>query len=79
VRTLFNHWALPLKLKCVSSQEIALTAENISWLETLAPKFRVAALNRREKMIEEATNHIESFWKQDIEFDRDTVIDVREL
>jgi len=48
-------------------------------LKVLALRFRSADLKGREKMIENEADHIETFWKQDMEFDRDTVIDVSEL
>jgi hypothetical protein len=48
-------------------------------LERLMPKFRAADAKHREKFVEDAADHIENAWAEDVEFDRDTVICVREL
>jgi hypothetical protein len=70
---------MQLKEKCVFSQGIALTDEQIRMLERCIPKFRAADPNGREKLIKGAADHVESVWTGDIEFNRDTVISVCEL
>jgi hypothetical protein len=63
----------------MSSQEIALTDRHIKILEKYIAKFRAADTNLREKLIEEATDSIERAWGEDVEFDRDVVINVCEF
>jgi hypothetical protein len=63
-------------MKCASSQETALTEENIRILDRWVPKFRGANLNRREKIVEEIADRIESRRAEGIELGRDTLIDV---
>ena len=48
-------------------------------LENRIAKFRAVGTKRREKIIEEAADRIESAWTEDIEFDRDEVINVCSL
>jgi len=45
-------------------------------MESRTAKFRAVGTNRREKIVEEIANHIESTWVEDIEFDREAVISV---
>ena len=66
-------------MQCVSSEEIVLADGYISMLERYIPKFRAANTSRRENIIEEAADQIKGTWTEDIEFDRDTIINVCEL
>lgn len=52
---------------------------HIKILERYIPKFRAANTNLREKIIEKAANSIERAWGEDVEFDRDAVINVCEF
>jgi hypothetical protein len=56
-----------------------LTAEHMSLLERHFPKFRSANLKQQQKIIEEAADHIEKTWTNDVAFDRDGMIGVRDL
>jgi hypothetical protein len=56
-----------------------LTDEYINVLERRASKFISSNTNKREKIVEEAANTIKSIWTEDIEFDRDAVINVCDL
>ena len=51
----------------------------MSMLRRRIPKFRTANPTRREKMVRDAADHIKSTWTEDVEFDRDTVINVCKL
>jgi hypothetical protein len=48
-------------------------------LDRQLPKFRAADTNCQEDMVEEAADNIGRLWTEEIEFDRDSVINVREL
>jgi hypothetical protein len=51
----------------------------MSILERHAPKFRAADTDGREKIVETAADYIERNWREDAEFDRDTIISVCHL
>lgn len=63
----------------MSSQEIVLTDQHINLLERYIPKFRAADTNFRERIVEEAADTIERAWREDVEFDRDVIINVCEF
>jgi hypothetical protein len=48
----------------------------MTMLESLTAKFRAVGTNRREKIVEKAAEHIKSSWAEDMEFDREAVINV---
>jgi hypothetical protein len=52
---------------------------HINMLGRWAPKFQAADLNRWEEIVEKAAKSVKRMWIEDIEFDKDTVINVREL
>jgi hypothetical protein len=68
-----------LKAKHGFSQQFVLTDEHTSMLDRKGPKFRSANPDNREKIVEEAADAIERTWAEDMEFDRDTVINVCEF
>jgi hypothetical protein len=55
---------------------MVLTEQHITMLESLTAKFRAVGTNRREKIVENAADHIKSSWAEDMEFDREAVINV---
>jgi len=79
VRIPFTHWAAQLKVQCIPSREIALTNMHISMLKRTIPKFRAANPNCWEKIVKEAADHIKGTWTEDVEFDRDAVINVCDI
>jgi hypothetical protein len=56
-----------------------LAEQHVSMLESRVTKFRAVGTIRREKIVEEAADHIERTWTEDIEFNRGTMINVRRL
>jgi hypothetical protein len=66
-------------VQCASSPEIVLADMHINMLGRWAPKFQAADLNRWEEIVEKAAKSVKRMWIEDIEFDKDTVINVREL
>jgi len=68
-----------LKARRAFDRQIVLTDEHINVLEWKASKFLSSNTNKQEKIVEEAANTIKSIWTEDIEFDRDTVINICEL
>jgi hypothetical protein len=53
--------------------------QHMSMLKRLIPKFRTANPTSREKLVGDAADNIERAWAEDMEFDRDTVINVCKL
>jgi hypothetical protein len=69
----------PLTGQNLSSQEIALTDEHFGILENCAAKFKAGDTEGREKIIRQAAVLIKRSWREDVEFDRDTVMKVCDL
>jgi hypothetical protein len=61
------------------SQEITLTEEHIKILQGRVSKFREAQPSLRQKMIQDAADTINRTRMAEEEFDRETLIDVREI
>jgi hypothetical protein len=76
---LFYLLTLQLKVKYISSEEIRLTDEHMGLLDGCIAKFRASNPDNREIIIEEAADVFQSTWREDVEFDRDEIIEVREL
>jgi hypothetical protein len=51
----------------------------MSMLERWGAKFRAADADRREEIVEEAADQIKNTWRDDVGFNRGTVISVRRL
>ena len=75
----FTCQAVALKAECISRQEIALTDEHIHMLKKWFSKFRKANPGQRKKVIAEAAECIERVWTGDIAFNKDKMIEVRNL
>ena len=75
----FTCQVLALKAECISRQEIALTDEHIRMLKKWFSKFRKANPGQRKKVIAEAAECIEGVWMEDIRFNKDKMIEVRDL
>ncbi len=66
-------------MQCIPSREIALTNMHISMLKRTIPKFQAADPNCREKIVKEAADHIKGTWMEDVEFNRDVVINICDI
>ena len=51
----------------------------MSMLEGLVPKFQAADPDAWERMVKKAANCIKSTWTEEMEFDKDVVISIRDL
>lgn len=51
----------------------------MSMLERWIPKFRAADPDAREKIVKIAADRMKSAWTEEMEFDEDAVINVRDL
>lgn len=75
----FTCQVLPLNPQYISRQEIWLTDEHIRMLKKRISKFRAADPGERDTIITEAAEGIEKVWTGDMEFNKDRIIEVRDL
>lgn len=76
---LFTYGGPPLTDQFDSSEEMELTAQQISMLDKCIPKFRGADPDSREKIIMDTVELIKRNWLEDTAFDRDDVTNVCDL